>query len=161
MIKLFVFTLMKSGFTHLGLVRVMYCPPGVEPPEVFALSKTQIPKLMYFGAVAPPFPKKGFDGKIGLWWVSENKVAKRSSKFHNKGDEYEVAATMDGEKFVAMCKEDLIPAIKSKLKFAKVVEVQMASAGGHKVGTSVDLLNAYCRNFRRPAIKFITQPTRS
>ena len=141
--------------------RVMYCPPGVEPPEVFALSKSQIPKLMYFGAVAPPNPGKGFDGKIGLWWVSEKKVARNKSKFHQRGEEYDVATTMDGKKFVEMCKEKLIPAIKNKLKWANLVEVQMDSAGGHKVKTSVDILNDYCKRFRKPTIIFITQPTRS
>ena len=139
----------------------MYCPPGVEPPAVFALSKSQIPKLMYFGAVAPPNPENRFDGKIGLWWVSETKTAQKNSKFHKRGDEYEVATTMDGKLFVEMCKEKLIPAIKSKMKWTNLVEVQMDSAGGHKVNTSVDILNDHCKRYRKPAIKFVTQPTRS
>lgn len=141
--------------------RVLYCPPGVEPPEFFALSKTQIPKLMYFGAVAPPNPDKGFDGKIGLWWVCEKKIAQRKGKFHARGEEYEVGTIMDGKKFVEMCIEKLLPAIKEKLKWASEVEVQMDSAGGHKVGTSVDILNDHCKRLRKPSITFVTQPTRS
>ena len=120
--------------------QVMYCPPGVEAPSAFALSKTQIPKLMYFGAVAPPNPKKKFDGKLGLWRVSEKKTAQRNSKYHKAGDVYEIPTTMDGELFVEMCKELLIPSIRAKCKWAKSIEVQMDSAGGHKVNTSVDEL---------------------
>ena len=141
--------------------RVLYCPPNVEPPSVFALSKTQIPKLMYFGAIAPPNVERGFDGKLGLWWVSETKIAKRKSKYHEKGDVYETGVIMDGKLFVEMCKNNLIPEIRRKLKWTKLVEVQMDSAGGHKVLTSVDILNDYCKRFKKPAIIFITQPTRS
>ena len=141
--------------------KVLYCPPGIEAPSYFALSKTQIPKLMYFGAIAPPNPKHKFDGKLGLWRVSETKTAKRNSKYHKAGDVFEVPTTMDGDLFVQMCKELLIPSIKAKCKWAKSIEVQMDSAGGHKVHTSVDELNQYCKRYKKQPIIFVTQPTRS
>jgi hypothetical protein len=140
--------------------KIIYYPKGCEPPATTALSKTQIPKVMFLGAVAPPNEAKKFDGMIGLWMVGGTKVAGRNSKFHDRGDEYEVPVMMNGELFVSMGKELLLPAISKKLKWAKSVEVQMDSAGGHKIDTSVDALNVYCRHYY-PKVSFITQPTRS
>jgi hypothetical protein len=140
----------------------IYLPTGVAPPKTPALSKTQIPKVMFFGAVAPPNESKKFDGRIGLWLVSQTKVAERNSKFHDRGDEYEVPAMMNGELFISMCKDNLIPSMVEKLKWAKKIEVQMDSAGGHKIKTSMDELNSYCQsNSKWKKICFVTQPTRS
>jgi len=142
--------------------KVLHCPPNTEIPKLFALSKTQIPKVMFLGAVAPPLPKFKFDGRIGLWTVSEKKVALKNSKFHEKGEEYEIPITMDGELFVQMMKENVIPAIREKCSFATLVEVQLDSAGGHKVNSSVSELNIYCsKSNQKPKITFVTQPTRS
>jgi hypothetical protein len=142
--------------------KIIYYPKGCNPPKTTALSKTQIPKVMFFGAVAPPNASKNFDGRIGLWLVSKTKVAERNSKFHDRGDEYEVPAMMNGELFVSMCKDNLIPAMVEKLKWAKKIEVQMDSAGGHKIKSSVNELNAYCQSKSKfKKISFVTQPTRS
>lgn len=142
--------------------KVIYYPPDCEPPATTALSKTQIPKVMFFGAVAPPNKAENFDGRIGLWMVSETKTAKNKSKFHEPGEEYEINAMMNGELFVDMCQNLLIPAIQKKLKFAKIIEVQMDSAGGHKIKSSVDELNQYCQSKKAyKNISFIIQPTRS
>lgn len=142
--------------------KIIYYPKDCEPPTTPALSKTQIPKVMFFGAVAPPNASKNFDGRIGLWLVSKPKVAKKNSKFHDRGDEFEVPAMMNGELFLRLCKEELIPAMEAKLKWAKRIEVQMDSAGGHKINTSVDELNSYCQSKSKwKKICFVTQPTRS
>ena len=142
--------------------KIIYYPKDYEPPQTTALSKTQIPKVMFFGAVAPPNASKKFDGRIGLWLVSKPKVAQKSSKFHDRGDEFEVPTMMNGELFVLLCKDNLIPAMEAKLKWAKKIEVQMDSAGGHKINTSVDELNSYCQSKSKwKKICFVTQPTRS
>lgn len=142
--------------------KIIYYPKDCEPPQTTALSKTQIPKVMFFGAVAPPNASKKFDGRIGLWLVSKPKVAQKSSKFHDRGDEFEVPAMMNGELFLRLCKDNLIPAMEAKLKCAKKIEVQMDSAGGHKINTSVDELNSYCQSKSKwKKICFVTQPTRS
>src|SRR3546814_7872420 len=39
--------------------RTIYIPPDVPPPKFVALSKTQIPKVMFLGAVAAPRPELG------------------------------------------------------------------------------------------------------
>jgi hypothetical protein len=56
---------------------------------------------------------------------------------------------MDGDKFVEMCKDSLIPAIRGKLSWAKKVEVQMDSAGGHRVNESVNELNRHCARSKK------------
>lgn len=142
--------------------RVCHYPKDCEPPSHACLSKTQISKVMFFGAVAPPNPAREFDGRVGLWKVTEEKSAINNSKYHERGDVYEVPTMMTGAIFVQMCKEKLIPAIAEKLKWAKKVEIQMDSAGGHKVKTSVQELNEYCQSVRAyQKISFVTQPTRS
>jgi hypothetical protein len=150
----------EKYFYALRNQKIIYYPKGCEPPTTTALSKTQIPKVMFFGAVAPPNVSKKFDGRIGLWLVSETKVAERNSKFHDRGDEYEVPTMMNGELFVRLCKDNLIPAMVEKLKWAKKIEVQMDSAGGHKIKSSVNELNTYCQSMFKK-ISFVTQPTRS
>lgn len=142
------------AFSNRG--RTVYLPPGVDPEPLFALSKTQIPWVMFLGVVAAPRPQFGFDGKIGLFHVGEEKEAKRRSKFHEKGDVYWTNINMDGDVFMEMVEHEVVPAIKAKLPWAKKVIVQIDSAGGHRVKESLDYLNRLC-----PRIQFRTQPTRS
>jgi transposase len=139
--------------------RICYCPPGVDPEPLYALSKTQIPWCMFFGAVSPPRPEFNFDGKIGLWHVGVEKTALRNSKYHDKGEVYWTNINMDGEVFMRMGKDYLIPAIVEKCQWAAKVTVQLDSAGGHRIGESIEYLNglgAKCK----PAIKFRLQPCR-
>ena len=146
------------GFESRG--KVCYCPPGVDPEPLYALSKTQIPWCMFFGAVSPPRPEHGFDGKIGCWHVGQEKTALRTSKFHEKGEVYWVNINMDGDVFVTLCKEKLIPAIAAKCQWAAAVVVQLDSAGGHRIKSTLDILNEEGRK-QTPPIQFRTQPTRS
>ncbi len=146
------------AFSNRG--KVAYMPPGMDPDPLYALSKTQIPWVMFLGAVAAPRGDKGFDGKIGLWHVGEEKVALRNSKFHDKGDVYYVNVNMDGELFMEMMRDQVIPAILEKCSWANKVIVQMDSAGGHRIGETVDALNKIGKK-AHPRIEFVTQPTRS
>lgn len=108
----------------------------------------------------------------------EKKVAKKSSKYHNVGDEFLVNSTLDGDKFVALLKEKVVPTIIRKVGcFAEKVIIQMDSAGGHGVATNLPALNAWGRTqqwipsdlirtrsgrtIRSVPIEFVTQPTRS
>ncbi len=116
---------------------------------------------MYLGAVAKPRPKYGFDGKIGLWVIGEELVAKRSSKFYDKGDVHVVNVNMDTDKFIEMCKENLIPSVLEKVTWKyKLVRIQLDNAGGHGVKRSIDELNNYCKQ-KKYKIEFFTQPARS
>ena len=146
------------AFSNRG--KVSYLPPGVDPKPLYALSKTQIPWVMFLGAVTTPRDDKNFDGKIGLWHVGEEKVAQRNSKFHEKDDVYIVNVNMDGDIFIAMMKERVIPAIIEKCSWATKVIVQLDSAGGHRIGESMEVLNKIGKK-AKPRIEFRTQPTRS
>jgi transposase len=146
------------AFSNRG--KVAYMPPGMDPKPLYALSKTQIPWVMFLGAVAAPRDDVGFDGKIGLWHVGEEKVAQRKSKFHERGDVYYINANMDGDLFLEMVKDKLIPAIIKKCQWAKKVIVQLDSAGGHRVGETLEAFNKIGKK-SKPPIEFITQPTRS
>ena len=115
---------------------------------------------MFLGAVAAPRPSKGFDGKIGLFHVGEAYTAQRRSKYHERGEEYMVNINMDGDVFMDMMENEVVPAILKKCKWAKRVIVQFDSAGGHRVAESVDYLNAVGAT-KKPQILFITQPSRS
>lgn len=64
---------------------------------------------------------------------------------------------MDGAFFAEMITEKLLPAIQEQLKWAKLVVVQMDSAGAHRVGVNIPLLNeegAQCP----VKVEFVTQP---
>jgi transposase len=139
---------------------ICYCPPGVDPTPDYALSKTQIPWVMFLGACAAPRMEHDFDGKIGLWHVGEEKTALRKSKFHERGDSYWANVNMDGDVFMRMIKELLIPAILNKCTWVDKILVQMDSAGGHRTNESLPELNrvgAACT----PRIEFECQPYRS
>lgn len=151
----------KNFYAFRASGRVLYCPVGVEPPALYALSKTQIPYVMFLGAVAAPRPLHGFDGKIGLWVVGEEYEAKRPSKFHEKGEVYLKPVTMDGDFFHNMVHHKLLPAINEVItwKGARAL-VQLDSAGGHSVRINLDKLNALGAK-NKVKTRFETQPTRS
>jgi transposase len=139
--------------------RICYCPPGVDPEPLYALSKTQIPWCMFLGAVSPPRPEFNFDGKVGLWHVGVEKTALRRSKFHDKDEVYWTNINMDGDVFMQMGKDLLTPSIVEQFQWATKVTVQLDSAGGHRISESIEFLNAFGAN-SNPPITFRTQPCR-
>ena len=132
----------------------------MDPIPLYALSKTQIPWVMFLGAEAAPRDEFDFDGKVGLYHVGEEKVAQKRSKYHDRGEVYWVNINMDGDVFIDMMKDLVIPAIISKCSWAKKVIVQMDSAGGHRIGESLVVLTSIGKK-SNPRIEFRTQPTRS
>lgn len=105
---------------------------------IHATSKTMIPSVMFFGAIARPRPKDFFDGRVLLTPVCEEKEVKRRSKYNNAGDTKVVPRTMTVAIFKQYIKMKLIPAIRSliknRLSNIKTVHVQMDRAGGHGGG---------------------------
>lgn len=150
----------KCFYAFSNRAKVAYLPPRVDPKPLYALSKTQIPWVMFLGAVTAPRDDKNFDGKIGVWHVGQEKVAQRNSKFHEKDEVYWVNINMDGDVFIAMMKEKVIPAIIEKCSWAKKIIVQLDSAGGHRIAESMEVLTKIGRK-SKPRIEFQTQPTRS
>ena len=75
-------------------------------------------------------PDKGFCGSIGLWPVTQKKVAKAKSVYHKKGDVYDESVTMDGKIFIEMMKEIVFPTAVAKVgMWAEKIIFQMDSAG--------------------------------
>jgi transposase len=140
--------------------KVAYLPPGVDPKPYYALSKTHIPHVMFLGVVGAPREEHGFDGKIGLYHVGEEYEAKITSKYHQAGDVYWVNVNMDGKIFMDMVEHRVIPDIRKKCSWAKRVIVQIDSAGGHRIGESLDYLNGVGSKGRLK-IEFRTQPANS
>ena len=70
---------------------------------------------MFLAATALPRPDKGFDGKIGFFRVTEIVTAKRKSKNHQKGDQYEKDVTMDADKYREMMVKQVFPAARKKM----------------------------------------------
>lgn len=154
-----LFVAMKNG-------TVLHVPPEVREVVEEVLSKTQPTRLMILAAIGPPIPENGFDGKISIVPVMGTKIAKRNSKYHNKGDEYEIPTTMDGDLFQKIIKHDVIPDMISVLpKFIKEVELQCDSAGGHgNINETLKILNEFgSKTTKRRWFKFRmkTQPTRT
>ena len=58
---------------------------------------------------------RDFNGILGIYRCSETKEAQRASKFHAVGDRYEVDCEVNGDRFVHMIRNHLIPDIQRKL----------------------------------------------
>lgn len=89
----------------------------------------------------PQRPDLGFDGPLGLFVVGREAMAKRNSKFREKGEVYMKQENMDGELFREIVTEKIFPAIKKKLKRAKSVRLIFDRGGGHDITTSLPALN--------------------
>ena len=73
---------------------VLHVPPEVREVVEEVLSKTQPTRLMVLAVIGPPIPSKGFDGKVSIIPIMGTKTALINSKYHIKGDEYEVPIDM-------------------------------------------------------------------
>ena len=67
---------------------------------------------------------------------------------------------MDGDVFMRIMTTNVIPAIENKCKWAKKAIIQIDSAGGHRLGETLELLNKIGKKTKPPMV-FRTQPTRS
>jgi hypothetical protein len=139
-------------------------PPGHKRPKKPLQSKRHIPKVMYLAATALPRPDKGFDGKIGLFRVCETVTAKRTSKYHQKGDEYEKDVTMTAEKYLKMLTEQVFPAARRKMKSARNLRCQQDGAAAHTGKHNVknlDMSGASKNKRTKAEITVLTQPAQS
>ena len=133
-------------------------PPGVPAPKVPLQSKRFISKAMMLTAVAKPNADHNFDGKLGCWPVVKWYTALRSSKNHQRGEEYQVETTMDTKQFKYMISQLLARSIRAKMKWAQEVFVQMDNAPPH---TDLDQLEREINQRAHPKITFVRQPPQS
>ena len=171
----------EKWFFAQRLHQPVWVPPRTAVPMFSVVHRDHIPKEMFLGAVALPIRRHNFDGMIGLYPVVKKIVAKRKSKNHDVGDEYDIADTMTADKFIEMLEEKVIPdALRKTGTWVRRVVVQFDNAGGHGGGrgdvnlTTIRKLQAWVRKLpqrlRRmcrgnphglPAIEFVAQPARS
>jgi len=168
----------KWFFAHL-LKRHFWVAPNEKPPSVELESKTHITKVMFLGAVARPVPERNFDGRVGLYPVSEQVPAMRRSKHREKGELHWKLVNMDAVLFKRYLKEFVVPDVLAATgMWVKRIVIQMDNAGGHGGGkgdmnkTTIADLNAWAGDLpeeyarwwpaaEQPEIVFVAQPPRS
>ena len=118
-------------YTHSGKLKL---PPGVKKPKQRLASKRFIGKVMLLCAIARPCAEHNFDGLVGIWRVCERVPAKRGDKRTGlkRGDLRTIDVSMDADKFESMMREQVIPAVRQKLRWASRVFIQMDNATPHK-----------------------------
>lgn len=143
---------------------VWILPDHMDPDTCLRLpvqSKRYITKVMFLTAVARPiFNEDGsvlFDGKVGMWPVRDilRRKGNYTGKFtvYKKGDFYAKDVNMGAKKYVQMCTDLLLPAIKLVrdkywLPYAAgaafTIHVQHDGAPGHRAeGIERDLNEAF------------------
>ena len=88
-------------------------------------------------------PRKGMTGHIGIWPVVKSKTAKKASKNHDAGDEYDVRDTMTSAKYLEMMTKQVFPAIQKAFRGTgiKRVVVQQDGARPHTGKGNLKKLN--------------------
>ncbi len=117
---------------------------------------------MFLSAIAKPVPEFDFDGLLGIWRVSAPYVAKRKSKYHNKGDTYENDCSMNTKLFHSMMLKKVIPAIKSKMSWAPNVFIQADNASPHTGDNTITKINTSANaKASGTKVKVVLQPPQS
>lgn len=159
-------------------VRHVWQSSGVIAPALPVISKTHLIKEMFIAAVARPIPTRQFDGAIGMWPITEQKIARYTTSCRQRGEVYEVSCTMDTAKFVNTMQTLIIPAALRKCgAWARHITIQFDNAGGHGGGrgdigaTTIATLNNWAATLppallefcggRQPVIVCVAQPPRS
>ena len=116
-------------------------PPGVTKPKIRIKSKRYIPKVMMLTAITKPDPAHNFNGLIGCWRVRKKRThpdgtpwpAQRGDKRTGlkKGDDIWQDCTMDGKLFETFLIEKVIPSVRVKMPWKRVVHLQFDNAPGH------------------------------
>ena len=131
----------EKYFQTVSANRPLKIPPSTTPPKVDVQHKSHVPKVLMIAAIAKPSRLYNFDGKVGLWRVVEEVVAKRKSKNHEKGETYEKDCTMDCDKFFEIMTTKVFPAIRTQLSWAPRVVVQVDNAPPHAGKDTIARLN--------------------
>ena len=125
---------------------------------------------MFLAATARPRREHNFDGLIGMWCIVQPYEAKKKSKYHEKGDVYDKACTLDSTLYLKMMKEKVFPAVWEKMPwlrregFDRVV-VQQDGARPHTGKGNVAKLNEFGCSRAKPVgavvAEVVTQPAQS
>lgn len=122
-------------------------------------SKTNVPKVMFFGAMARPRPEYAFDGRILLKAVKVLKTAQKTSVNWNKGDKYYKYITEDKAMFCDLVR-DTYDAAKTACPWATAFCFQYDGAGSHGTAALNEELNQWGSG-QFPPVTFVQQPPQS
>jgi hypothetical protein len=130
--------------------------------------KSHIPKIMFLCAIGVPqdYTVNGqvrrFDGKIGIWPITEKRLAIRDSVNRPAGTELTEAVTVTAERYFELMKTKVLPAVRKKMAWAKDkrIVIQHDGARPHTgKGDAIDL--RHLGAFREWNIEFELQPPQS
>ena len=144
----------------------LYCPHKERyhdgsPRKVMPMqSKTNPQKLMIVSAVAKPNRLNNFSGLIGVWRVTKDHTALRSSKHHERGDVYPVDTTITADSYFEMITTLVIPAIRISMPWADTIVLQQDNAKPHIGKHNVERINDF-GDSGSPNITLINQPPQS
>ena len=136
-------------------------PPNVPSPKTAVQHKSHIPKVMMLTAVARPNCQHSFDGKVGIWPITEAYVAKKSSKNHKKGEVYQKHVSMTGDRLVHLMKRFVVPAVRRKMRWCSMVTIQMDNAPPHVALEQLEKEINQQRWRQRTKIRLLRQPAQS
>jgi hypothetical protein len=133
--------------------------------QMFASDKVQhkshIPKIMFLTALARPQPERGFNGKIGIWRIQEEKICEKTNRYHRAGDVYVHDCTLNAALYQQFMMK-VFKKIKEKMPWMRGQEVivQQDGAPSHKGRGNLDYFH---REGQKHGwnIKVITQPAQS
>lgn len=152
--------------------RIKVLPDMPRPNAKTVHHKAHITKLMFLSAIGLPQwfnfqdgSRYYFDGKIGIWAFAIEEPCKRSSKNRPRGTMVLNPVSVTAEAYQAMIVDNVIPAIKTKLRWAAgrsiAITVQQDGAKPHTGLGSPQKLEEAANAEEGWIIKFKTQPAQS
>lgn len=104
---------------YIKRVASSYAFASDEPPPYMAChNKSFILKVMFLSAVARPrhdaIRKRWWDGKIGIWPLLREHIAKRTTKNQKQGDIIMKLRSVDAAAFRSMLLSNLLPAVEAQ-----------------------------------------------
>lgn len=123
-------------------------------------SKGNIKKLMILSAVAKPRPEYQFSGLIGIWRITEDYTAQRSSINHERGEVYQRDCTITANSYYNIMTECVIPAIHERMIFAQNIFIQQDNAKPHVGKNNVKKINDF-GDLNVPNTVLLNQPAQS
>lgn len=139
----------------------LYIPANMVAARRKLRNKRFIPKVLVVTAVAKPDPSRNFDGKIGWWPVVASYEAKRSSRFHSKGDLYLKQSTLNAANFEAIIVKLVVPKIRKLMPWCTEITVQMDNAPPHSKTKGISTRINIRRSDRHTKIELVKQPPQS
>ena len=158
----------ESWFYTEALRILLTLPPAQIAPKRRVRHKSHVAKLMFLIALARPRP--GFDGKIGVWGISEEYLAVYNTANQDPGDEKVRSYTLNANRYQDLMVDEVFPAIRAAFPDEEVVYVQHDGATPHtgktkgKKNRPTPVVLAEAGNKRKrgePRIEMVVQPAQS